>query len=382
MTDARWQQISRLYNDAAMLPPDARAQFLRDACGPDQELRAEVESLLADDIRANDVLEAGAVHMSLIGQRIGVYEVTALLGVGGMGEVYRARDTKLRRDVAIKVLPAEFSRDKDRLSRFEREALLLASLNHPHIAAIHGVEDSRGMLALVLELVEGETLADRIARGPVPCRDALAIARQIAEALEAAHDKGVIHRDLKPANISITPDGAVKVLDFGLAKAALDGARNVDATQSGIILGTAAYMSPEQARGQHVDKRTDIWAFGCVLYEMLTGTPAFTGETVSDTLAATLEREPDWTALPSTTPPLMKHLIEHCLQKDPRQRLREIADARPHLLEAGVSSRPTITNTRARRWPLSLVAAGVVGGIVASTFVWQAARRSPPRNTL
>ena len=240
----------------------------------------------------------------MIGQRIGVYEIRSKLGIGGMGEVYRARDTKLGRDVAIKVLPREFTCDPERLARFAREARVLATLNHPHIGAIYGFEDSApapdseqsAVHALVLELVEGETLADRIARGSVPVEEALTYARQIAAALDAAHEKGIVHRDLKPANIKVTPDGVVKVLDFGLAKAALDE-RNAPvlshsptitaaATRDGTILGTAAYMSPEQARGRPVDKRADLWAFGCVLYELLTGRSPFERETVIDTLSA------------------------------------------------------------------------------------------------
>ena len=239
-----------------------------------------------------------------IGQRLGTYEIAALLGKGGMGEVYRARDTKLKRDVAIKILPGEFSRDADRVSRFQREAEVLASLNHPNVAAIYDLQEADGSRYLVLELVEGETLADRIARGPIPVEEALDIAKNICEALEAAHEKGIIHRDLKPANVKITPEGRVKVLDFGLAKIFSDEAANVSVSQSptlisaastpGIILGTAAYMSPEQARGTTVDKRTDIWAYGCVLYEMLAGQPAFSGSDVADILAAVLRAQPQW----------------------------------------------------------------------------------------
>ena len=263
-----------------------------------------------------------------------------------MGEVYRARDTKLGRDVAIKILPRAFTSDPDRLARFEREARMLAALNHPNICAIYGLEEADGVRFLILELVEGETLARQLAqaRGPqrdgrgLPLADALAIARQIAEALEAAHEKGIVHRDLKPANIKITPDGVVKVLDFGLAKAvggdgsAPDLTQRADGddggTRDGAIIGTAAYMSPEQARGQPVDKRTDIWAFGCVLYEMLTGRVAFAGDTVSDTIAKILEREPDWSALPAATPAPIRRLLLRCLAKDPKQRLRDIGDVR------------------------------------------------------
>ena len=274
----------------------------------------------------------------LTGRRLGVYEVQEPIGAGGMGEVYRARDTALGRDVAIKILPAAFSRDPDRRARFDREARLLAALNHPHIAAIYGIEGSDDVRGLVLELVEGDTLGQRIARGPLPLREALIHAQQIADALDAAHEKGIVHRDLKPANIKITPDGIVKVLDFGLAKAADGDGSAPDLTQSptvsiggtrdGVILGTAAYMSPEQARGKPIDKRTDVWAFGCVLYEMLTGRVAFAGDTLSDTIAAILEREPDWSALPAETPAPIRRLLLRCLDKNVKRRLRDIGDAR------------------------------------------------------
>ena len=256
-----------------------------------------------------------------------------------MGEVYLARDTRLDREVAIKALPEQFASEPERLQRFQREAKLLASLRHPHIAAIHGVEESSGRLFLILELAEGETLADRISRGPIPLEEALGIARQIADALEAAHEKGIVHRDLKPANVKISPDGEVKLLDFGLAKAWGDGeSSSPDVTHSptithmatgfGIILGTAAYMSPEQARGKAVDRRTDIWAFGVLLYEMLSGKRLFQGESVSDVLASVLKTDPDLTALPADTPPSIRRLIQRCLERDPRKRLRDIGEAR------------------------------------------------------
>ena len=291
----------------------------------------------------------------LVGRSIAHYRITGRLGQGGMGEVYRARDTKLEREVAIKVLPAALAQDAERLLRFEREAHLLASLNHPHIAAIHGVEDTDGTKALVLELVEGPTLQDRIAIGPVPIDEALPIARQIAEALEAAHEQGIVHRDLKPANVKVRADGAVKVLDFGLAKAMEVGATAAGgpgtsstlmnsptqtaahATEHGRILGTAAYMSPEQARGKAVDRRADIWAFGVVLFEMLTGRYCFAGDEVSDVLAAVLRQEIDWSALPPTTPARLRRLLERCLERDPRQRLRDIGEARVEIgrIESG-----------------------------------------------
>ena len=271
------------------------------------------------------------------GSRVGPYEIVALLGAGGMGEVYRARDPKLGRDVAIKLLPDSYALDPDRRARFEREAQILASLNHPNIAAIYGFEDSDSP-ALVMELVEGPTLADRIAHGPVPVGEAMGIARQLTQALDAAHERGIIHRDLKPANIKIAADGSIKVLDFGLAKAvssdnSLTGDMansptvSVMGTATGVILGTAAYMSPEQARGQSVDTRTDIWAFGCVLFELLTGRKPFAGATVSDFLAAILTQEPQWSLLPSSVPAPVLHLLHRCLEKDPKRRLRDIGDA-------------------------------------------------------
>src|SRR4051794_17655430 len=263
------------------------------------------------------------------------YRITSKLGEGGMGMVYRATDTKLHRDVAIKVLPDAFARDPDRLARFTREAQVLASLSHPNVAAIYGVEER----ALVLELVEGPTLADRIAQGPIPVDECIAIARQIAEALEYAHERGIIHRDLKPANIKVTPEGRVKVLDFGLAKAfgsssTVEADPNtsptmtIDATVAGVILGTAAYMSPEQARGRPVDRRADIWAFGVVLMEMLTATPMFSCETIPGTLAAVIAKEHDFSRLPANTPANVRMLLRRCLDRDPRHRLRDIGEAR------------------------------------------------------
>src|SRR5215813_1179176 len=275
------------------------------------------------------------------GTRLGSYEILSPIGAGGMGEVYRARDTKLGRDVALKILPPAFASDADRLARFKREAQVLASLNHPNIAAIHGFEDSSGVHALVLELVEGETLADHLGPpkgGPLPVAEAIPIARQIADALEAAHEQGIIHRDLKPANVKVREDGTVKVLDFGLAKAIEPAGTTPSASQSptvtspamtqqGIILGTASYMPPEQARGKRVDKRSDIWAFGCVLYEMLTGRRAFDGEDVSDTLANVLKSTPDWSALPAGVPAAVRAVVTMCLEKDRQQRMADISVA-------------------------------------------------------
>ncbi|HMG34467.1 MAG TPA: protein kinase [Blastocatellia bacterium] len=285
------------------------------------------------------------------GTKLGRYEIRSKIGEGGMGEVYRATDLKLNRDVAIKVLPRTFLNDAERLARFQREAQVLASLNHTNIAAIYGVEEENGFRALVMELVEGPTLADRIAPGPIPLDDALEIARQIAEALEAAHERGIIHRDLKPANVKVTPEGTVKVLDFGLAKVFEGDAQVTDlshsptlikGTQAGVILGTAAYMSPEQAKGKAVDRRADIWAFGCVLFEMLSGKQTFSGETLTDTLAAVVRAEPEWETLPQSTPDSMRRLLRRCLTKDPKQRLRDIGEARivvsdPELQEGSIA---------------------------------------------
>ncbi|MCI0403487.1 MAG: protein kinase, partial [Acidobacteria bacterium] len=327
----------------------------------------------------------------MVGRTLSHYRVTHKLGAGGMGEVYRARDERLGRDVALKVLPEGFGRDPDRMARFEREAHLLASLNHPNIAAIHGLEEAAGTRFLVLELVEGETLAEQLARGSLPVAEALKLAQQIAEALEAAHEKGVVHRDLKPANIKVTPEGRVKLLDFGLAKALASEAPlefsdsptiSDVATRPGAVLGTAAYMSPEQARGRPVDKRADIWAFGCVLYEMLTAARPFGGETRTDTLAAILNREPAWTGLPSTTPASVRALLQRCLQKEARLRLRDIGDALLEL-EAALTApppelAPTAPAASAPAWPRLLPwSIALVAVLAASVVLWRA-RHAPP----
>ena len=286
------------------------------------------------------------------GTRLGPYEIAEPIGAGGMGEVYRATDTKLKRDVAIKILPDEVARDRERLTRFEREAQVLAALNHPNIASIYGLEESGGVPCLVLELVEGQTLAERLAQGALSLEEAREVGLQIASALEAAHEKGIIHRDLKPANVKIAPDGTVKVLDFGLAKAlaaesaddAIDKSMSptltAAATRAGVIMGTAAYMSPEQARGKTVDKRTDIWSFGCVLYECLTARQCFGGETVSDLIAQVLQTEPDWAALSAETPERVHRLLRRCLEKDHRRRLRDVGDARIELEDAAEPGMP------------------------------------------
>jgi eukaryotic-like serine/threonine-protein kinase len=387
MEAERWRQISQVYGAALARDGAERAAFLNDACAGDGELRRDVEWLLAqEDEKSVEALRfpSGLSNLrdDLIGTQIGTYKVLSLLGAGGMGEVYRARDTKLGRDVALKVLPARFTADLDRVGRFEREARLLATLNHAHIGAIYGFENSGAVSALVLELVEGPTLADRLANGPLPATQALHIAGQIAEALEAAHEKGIIHRDLKPANIKITPDGAVKVLDFGLAKAAASDRHpqdlshlptmTIDITSEGTIAGTPGYMSPEQARGQSVDKRTDIWAFGCVLYEMLTGRGPFAGSTIPDIFVSILEREPDWSALPEKTPPRVRQLLQRCLEKDPKARLRDIGDARIELTAKQDASGLIVSRRR-------LIQASAIVGVVIVTVAAGVAVFSPSK---
>ena len=404
MTPERWERVKHLYDGTRARPPAERSAFLAEACAGDDELRREVQALLDQPVATADFVNfvggpapalagragAGQGAPSLTGRRLGVYQIQGLLGRGGMGDVYRAHDTRLGRDVAIKVLPPALTSDPDRLARFEREARMVAALNHPHIAAIHGVEESEGVRGLVLELVEGDTLADRLARpatsapAGLPLREALDYARQIAEALEAAHDKGITHRDLKPANIKVTPDGVVKLLDFGIAKVVAGDGPGIDLTQAptampgatmeGVIVGTAGYMSPEQARGKPVDKRADIWAFGCVLYEMLSGRMAFKGETLSDTIAAILDRTPDWATLPGATPTAVRRLLQRCLDKDPKQRLRDVGDARIELEQverAPVEEVPPDEPVRPRQ-RLRVAAAAAVGAVVSAGLVWLA----------
>jgi Flp pilus assembly protein TadD/TolB-like protein len=322
------------------------------------------------------------------GTRLGSFEVLGPLGAGGMGEVYRAHDSRLGRDVAIKVLPEAFARDPARARRFEREARLLAAINHPAIAAIYGAEELDSVQCIIMELVPGETLAERLTRGALPLGETLGIARQIAEALEAAHEKGVVHRDLKPSNIKITPEERVKVLDLGLAKA-MEVPSGEDLSQSptlvqdqtrpGVILGTVEFMSPEQARGKSVDKRTDIWAFGCILYEMLSGRRAFTGETATDVLAAIVTVDPDWSALPGETPSWLRELLGGCLQKDPARRLRDIGDARLEIERAREDSAPAGTPPAAarRRWPAEVLAILAILAILAAAAIWLRLRSTP-----
>jgi len=382
MDPQHWLEVERLFHEALALPPQRRPRFLVDSCGGNNALKHDIQSLLdessADDFLETPVFDPGVTrlqppsHSSLVGRRLSEYEVTARIGAGGMGEVYRARDVKLGREVAVKVLPATMAHDAARIARFRREAQILATLNHPHIAAIYALEESDDVVALVLELVDGATLADRIQQcrpGRLPLNDALTIARQMAEALEAAHAKGIVHRDLKPANIKAPGGGAVKVLDFGLAKAIDEEATRdrlhlptVHETQEGMIVGTAAYMSPEQARGLAVDKRTDIWAFGCVLYEMIAGRRAFEGDTAADCAAAILGGDPDWNALAPLASPSIVRLIKRCLEKDARQRLADIGDAR-RALEAALAG-----GSAKRRVPALTYAASLAGVLAAGAL--------------
>ena len=401
MMDAgRWELVKRLFEATLGRPAGDRAAFVQTACGADAELRREVESLLAAHADAGrfaeqppvpatsasvamDGVPSGEQTLLHSGARIRAYEIRGFVASGGMGDVYRAYDTKLGRDVAIKILPRAFTNNPERLARFAREARVLAVLNHPNIATIHGLEESEGLRALVLELVEGETLAERIRSRPLPPKDAVAIASQIADALDSAHEKGIVHRDLKPANVKVTPTGIVKVLDFGLAKAAGGTAAEAGlqkpavasaGTREGVILGTPAYMSPEQVRGQEVDKRADIWAFGCVLYEMLTGRAAFSGDTVSDTFVAVLEREPNWSRLPDSTSPAIRQLLHRCLRKDLKERLRDIGDAMSLVEDA--MHHPLVLPQARRRTPWVWPSVAVLF-IVTSVAVFTALRGEP-----
>jgi serine/threonine-protein kinase len=390
--------MREVFEAALELAPDARAPFLEKACNGNALLIGEVQRMLAADAEPNSLLDAGGTgspRLSAGAIFATHFHIGDAIGRGGMGEVYRGRDTNLNREVALKVISDSFIADPDRLARFKREAQLLASLNHPNIAAIYGFEESNGVQALVLELVEGPTLADRLARGPIPVDEALLIARQIAEALEAAHELGIIHRDLKPANVKLRADGVVKVLDFGLAKALQPAhASGEDAaasptitspamTRMGILLGTPAYMAPEQAKGNTVDRRGDIWAFGAVLYEMLSGRRLFAGESISETLASVIRQEIEWTAIPSSTPTPARVLMARCLDRDVRRRLRDIGEARivlealitpgtgnagTSLVEGGPSPVAPQRALSRRAMPLALVAAGA--GAIGASAAW------------
>jgi serine/threonine-protein kinase len=409
MTPEYFKRIGDLFHAAAKLHPERRDEFLRQACGADEELFEEVQALLAANagMPERSFLETPAIEVAarlaaqhvaakplgghpdpVIGRTFGSYKVKSLLGAGGMGAVYRAWDSRLKRDVAIKALPAEFSRDADRVARFQREAEIVASLNHPHISAIYDVASFDEFRFLVLELVEGETLAERIARGPLPIEEALRIGVQIAEALEAAHEIGIIHRDLKPVNIKIKPDGNVKVLDFGLAKAtekadAASTAPTAASTASGMILGTAAYMSPEQAKGMTAGAQADIWAFGCVLFEMLTGHAAFARETLAETIANVIGGKPDLDSLPDETPALVRRLLRRCLEKETRDRLRHVGDARADLLEARNTAPETFARPRPERpgsAKLLRIAGAAAVVLMAGLAGWFFAQRSGSRS--
>ena len=374
-----WRRAADVFEGALERHEPDRKAYIAQACAGDDDLRREVEALLAEEGRecALDT-PPGAEILSeqSTAKDFGPYRIESRLGAGGMGEVYRARDARLGRDVAIKVLPPAFADDPERLARFRREAHLLATLNHPNIGAIYGLESSRGVDALILELVEGPTLADRVAGGPMPLEDTIAIARQIADALAAAHEAGIVHRDLKPANVKVRDDGTVKVLDFGLAKITENVPARATAliesptittsamTAASLILGTAAYMSPEQAKGKPADRRSDIWAFGCVLYEMLTGKRAFQGDDVSDTFAAILRAEPDWKAI-GDLPPAIRRVIGRCLEKDPAKRYHSIVDVRLDLADAAVSAAIPAAPRRltVERVMWALLVATLAGGV-------------------
>jgi eukaryotic-like serine/threonine-protein kinase len=414
MNSERWRQVEKIYHEALQQEPGKRARFLVEACQGDDELLRDVESLLSQPSSATQFLERPAWEdeasrlansmpaLLSAGSKLGGYSIEGTLGSGGMGVVYRARDSKLERPVAIKVLPERFAGDSERLSRFQREARMLAALNHPYIAGIHGLEDSEGVHYLVMELVPGQTLAQKLAGGQVDMKEGLRYCAQIAEALEYAHEKAIVHRDLKPANVMITPEGRIKLLDFGLAKslqsASSTGGSDAETitdemTRAGTVLGTAAYMSPEQARGKPLDKRTDIWSFGCVLYEVVARRKAFRGATSTEYLTAILNDEPDWDALPASTPDNIRTVLERCLEKDPLRRLRDMGEARIELERAltgavtartGTGGRATAGFPAGRRKTIVPVAAGSALGVLIAAgaglfFYFDRVTPPPPR---
>jgi serine/threonine protein kinase len=400
MTDERrrWPRVKEIFQSALECVPDQRPAFLRDACGADVALRDEVESLLAAHADAGSFADGAAIDALVFqdfaiadvgvlamtaGTELGPYRILGPLDAGGMGEVYRALDARLHREVAVKVLPAALSGDPDRVARLQREARLLAALNHPHIATIHGLETAGGLHAIVMELIEGPTLADRLATGPLALDEVLEIAHQIAEALEAAHEKGVIHLDLKPANIKFTATGTVKVLDFGLAKATAPHVREIGLApddveaviQDGAATGTPGYMSPEQVRGQRLDARSDVWAFGCVLYEMLTARAAFGRSNEDETLAVMMAREPDWKRLPSNVPAGIRRLLRRCLEPDTSRRLHHIADARIEIEDAASdpeeeASALAAASSRLRERVLAITTAMLALALAAALVAW------------
>jgi len=410
----QFRRARDIFEQVLSRPPSERRGMVDQACGHDARLAAEVQRMLRADAEPHQFLDSGVL---LAADRLepgdivaGRFAIIETIGRGGMGEVYRAHDTDLGRDVAVKVLP-EDGRDSadpnaetnrpvdDRLARFRREAHMLASLNHPNIATLHGLEQSDGFSALVLELVEGPTLADRLTKGRIPVGEAIPIARQLAEALEAAHNKGIVHRDLKPANIKLRPDGTVKLLDFGLAKVfqaslaahregfASPAVTNTSLIQNGMILGTPAYLSPEQARGGEADRRSDIWAFGAVFYEMLSGRRAFLGDDVTDTIAAVLRQDVDWAVLADSTPPAIQGLLRRCLDRDPRRRLQDIGEARILLEDPATAGEGTseVAHRRPARvgWRrvLTHVATALAAGAAVGAAVWATSRPAIPRVT-
>jgi serine/threonine protein kinase len=406
MDTPSWHRVKEILQGALARTPAERSSFVLQNCGEDAYLQAEIESLLTAIEQAGSFMEhhplqsvsgSAALRLGWIpdlgrralepGNALGPYTILEFVGAGGMGEVYRARDANLNRDVALKVRPAAFAFDAGRFARCRREAQILAALNHPNIAAIYGLENSDGVQALVLELVDGVTLADRIRKGRIPANEALSIAKQIADGLEAAHKRGIIHSDLKPANIKLRSDGSVKILDFGLAQVldpvdassvATEAAFDINGavSPSGLIFGTAAYMSPEQVRGEPVDKRTDIWAFGCVLYEMLTGRPAFGGRNTDEILANVLNQAPDWSALSAEETGGIVKLLHKCLQKDADRRLHDIADARIEIDDTDVPVSLAAPQTRPGRSMIAIMATVAAIAITLAAWSWLRSPRS------